>query len=196
MGWCSARLTSTLSARTGLAFSAEALRFNLLTLTAEVDGLRISRPASTAAPILRVRQARFTLSPRVLSGTLEARRVEADGVALVIDLSPHPGTQAGEEAPFRVPVFEVGRALLRHASIEVLDPGGLGHLKVLDVTLELEGGGPRRLEGAVTVAGGLTLDNDDTRARVDRVEGRAFLDGDTIGVKPAVRRRGNATPGA
>ncbi len=56
---------------------------------------------------------------------------------------------------------------------------------MLDVTLELEGGGPRRLEGAVTVAGGLTLDNEDTRARVDRVEGRAFLDGDTIGVKPA-----------
>ena len=178
------QLSSRLSEGTGLAFSAEALRFNLVTLTAEIDGLQISRPASTAAPILRVRQARFTLSPRVLSGTLEARRVEADGVVLVIDLSPHPGTPAGKAAPFTVPVFEVGHALLRHASIEVLDPGGLGRLKVLDVTLELEGGGPRRLEGAVTVAGGVTLDNDDTRARVDRIEGRAFLDGDTIGVKP------------
>ena len=106
-------------------------------------------------------------------------------MALVIDLAPHSGIPGGGATPFKVPVFTVGHVLLRHASIEVLDPGGLGHLKVLDVTLELEGGGPRRLEGAVTVAGGVTLDNDDTRARVDRVEGRAFLDGDTIGVKPA-----------
>ena len=37
----------------------------------------------------------------------------------------------------------------------------------------------------MTVAGGVTLDSEDTRARVDRVEGRAFLDGDAIGVKPA-----------
>ncbi len=179
------QLMSRLSALTGLAFTAEALRFNLVTLTAEVDGLQISRPASAAAPILRVRQARLALSHRVLAGTIEAHRVEADGVALVIDLSPRPGMPGEQGAPFKVPVFTVGHALLRHASIEVLDPGGLGHLKVLDVTLELEGSGPRRLEGAVTVAGGLTLDNDDTRARVDRVEGRAFLDGDTIGVKPA-----------
>ncbi len=178
------QLTSRLSARTGLAFSAEALRFNLLTLTAEVDGLQISRPASTAAPMLRVRQARFAFSHRLLAGTIEAHRVEADGVALVIDLSPRPDIPGGEGAPFKVPVFTAGHALLRHASIEVLDPGGLGHLKVLDVTLELAGNGPRRLEGAVIVAGGLTLDNEDTRARIDRIEGRAFLDGDTIGVKP------------
>ena len=178
------RLTSGLSARTGLEFSADALRFSLITLTAAVDGLQIRRPDSTAAPMLKARQVTLALSPRVLTGALEADRVEADGVALVIDLAPRSGAPAGDGAPFTVPVFTVGHALLRHASIEVFDPGGLGHLKVTDVTLDLEGGGPRRLEGSVVVAGGLTLDNEDTRARIDRIEGRVFLDGNTIGVKP------------
>ncbi|MFO7692913.1 MAG: hypothetical protein R6V57_07510, partial [Vicinamibacterales bacterium] len=177
-------LMSQLSARTGLVFAADTLSFNLFSLTATVDGLQISRPASASAPILTVRQARLALSHRLWAGTLEAHYVEADGVALVLDLAPHPDAPGGEAEPFHVPVFIVGRALLRHASIEVLDPGGLGHLKALDVTLELEGNGPRRLEGAVTVAGGLTLDNEDTRARVGRIEGRVFLDGDTIGVEP------------
>jgi len=52
-------------------------------------------------------------------------------------VAPRPGAPAGDRAPFTVPVFTVGHALLRHASIEVFDPGGLGHLEVADVTLDL-----------------------------------------------------------
>ena len=179
------QMTSRFSAASSFVYSASALDYNLFRLTASVDGLQISRRGSTAAPLLRVRHLEAALSRRVLAGVLEVDRLDADGVALVIDLSARAGAPAGKEAPFKVPLFTVGHALLRHANIEVLDPGGLGHFKAADVTLELEGGGPRRLAGPFTVAGGLSLDNEDTRARVDRLEGRAFLDGDAIGVQLA-----------
>ena len=182
------QVTSWLSARTGLVVSADTLDFNLFRLTATVDGLQISRPGSPDAPILHVRQAKVALSSHALTGTVEADRVEADGVALVIDLTPRPGITPAptdaEPAPFTIPVFAVRHAVLRHASIEVVNPGGLGRLQALDVTLDIQGSGPRRLEGTFTVAGGLSLDNENTRARVDRIEGRAFLDGDSIGVRP------------
>ena len=117
------QLTSALSARTGLTFSADTLSVNLRSLTVTVAGLQVTRPASPGVPILRVRQAQFDLSHRVLSGAIEAERVEADGVALVIDVSAHAGTPAGKGAPFKVPMFTIGHAVLRHASIEILDPG-------------------------------------------------------------------------
>jgi hypothetical protein len=183
------QLTSQLSARTGFVISADALDLSLLRLTATVDGLQVSRPGSQSPPILRVRQARVALSPRILSGAIEAESVEADGVALVIDLAQSTATQAAaavRSGPFSVPVFTLGRAVVRHADVDVIDADGFGRLKARDATLELEGGGPRRLEGTVVVAGGLMLDNDDTHARIDRFESRAFLDGDTIGLKPVL----------
>ena len=94
---------------------------------------------------------------------------------------------AGSDArPFRVPVFAAGRVALRHADIEVIDPDGLGHLVVRDVSLDATGGASRRLEGSFTVRGGLTLDSPEARVRIDRFEGRAFLDGDAIGVRPVL----------
>ncbi len=181
------QITATLRQRTGFDFAASRLDYNLLSLTVNASDLRISRPGDAGAPVLLVRQLSMALSRRSFSGALDAAAIDADGVSLVIDLSPRTGEPAGARPaePFKVPVFTVGHAVLRHTTIDVIDPGGLGHLAVRDATLDLEGGGPRRLEGSVVVAGGLTLDNADTRARVDRLEGRAFVDGDTIGVRPA-----------
>ena len=179
------QLTSRLSARSEFVFSASALDYNLFRLTAAVDGLQISRRGSAGAPLLRVRRVDAVLSHRVLTGVFDVEHLDADGVALVITIEPQADKPAEKSAPFKVPAFSIGRAVLRHADIDFIDPAGLGHLKVRDATLELDGGGPKRLEGSLVLAGGLTLDNDDTHARIDRVEGRAFLDGDTIGVQLA-----------
>ena len=179
------QLTSRLSGHSEFVYSASALHYNLFSLTASVDGLRISRRGSAAAPILRVRRVDAVLSHRVLTGVFDVERLDADGVALVITIEPHEDGPAATPAPFTVPAFSIGRAVVRHADVDFIDPAGLGHLTVRDATLELDGSGPRRLEGRAAVAGGLTLDNPDTHARIDRIEGRAFLDGDTIGIQLA-----------
>ena len=181
------QLMSRLSAATGLVFTASRLEFDVLRLTAAVEDLRITRPGPDGAPVFRARQLRMGLNRRTLSGSPEVEWVEADGLTLVIDMSAAAPQAAGSDAsPFRVPVFAAGRVALRHADIEVIDPDGLGHLVVRDVSLDATGGASRRLEGPLTVHGGLTLDSPEARVRIDRFEGRAFLDGDAIGVRPVV----------
>ena len=181
------QLMSRLSAATGFTFTASRLEYDALRLTAAAEDLRVTRPGPDGAPVFHARHVRMGLNRRTLSGSPEVEWVEADGLKLVIDMSAAAPQAAGSDArPFRVPVFAAGRVALRHADIEVIDPDGIGHLVVRDVSLDATGGASRRLEGPFTVDGGLTLDSPEARVRVDRFEGRAFLDGDAIGVRPVV----------
>jgi outer membrane protein assembly factor BamA/autotransporter translocation and assembly factor TamB len=184
------QVTAALSARSSFAYSADALDYNLFGLTVGIEGLRISRRGSDAAPLLYVKRAEAAFSRRVFAGLVELDRLDADGVAVVIDLGERGG-RPEDDRPFRVPSFTIGKARLRHAAIEVIDPDGLGHLRVRGVALDAAGGGPRRLTASFVVEGGLALDSDDARVRVDRVDGRASLDGDTIGVMPSSASAGS-----
>jgi hypothetical protein len=65
-----------------------------------------------------------------------------------------------------------------HYSSLVIDPAGIGHVKVRDIAIDVEGNGPRHLTAPFVAAGGVILDNDYARLKIDRVEGRAFLDGE------------------
>ncbi|HSP91799.1 MAG TPA: hypothetical protein VLN08_12870, partial [Vicinamibacterales bacterium] len=179
------QLMSRLSAATGFVFAASRLEYDMLRLTVAAEDLRVTRPGPDGAPVFLARHVRMGLNRRTLSGSPEVEWVEADGLSLVIDMSA--ATAAGSDArAFRVPVFAAGRVALRHADIEVIDPDGIGHLVVRDVSLDATGGASRRLEGPFTVGGGLTLDSPEARVRIDRFEGRAFLDGDAIGLRPVV----------
>jgi hypothetical protein len=181
-----------LSAGPQYVYSAKALDYNLFRLTVGVEDLRIARRGSSEPPILRVERATGALSPEVFSGAIALERLDVDGVALVIDLQERGGRPKPGAAPFTVPAFSIGRASVRHADVEILDPGGLGRLRVRDVSLDVEGAGPRRLSGPFVVAGGVTLDGEHTRVALDRLEGRALLDGGTIGVSPAAASAGAA----
>ena len=181
------QLMSRLSAATGFEFAASRLEYDMLRLTVAAEDLRITRPGPDGAPVFHARRVRMRLNRRTLSGSPEVEWIEADGLRLVIDMSAAAAPAAGNDArPFGVPDFVAGRIALRHADIEVIDPDGIGHLVVRDVSLDATGGASRRLEGPFTVAGGLTLDSPEARVRVDRFEGRAFLDGDAIGVRPVL----------
>jgi outer membrane protein assembly factor BamA/autotransporter translocation and assembly factor TamB len=175
------QLMSRVSAGTGFVLSAAGLDYNLFRLTATAYDVQVNRPGSEAAPVFRARRVALGLNRRTLSGSPEVDWIDAEGLSLVIDVTA--AAEPGPAKPFHVPGFTVGRATLRHADIEVVDPGGLGHLKVRDAALDATGGTLRRLEGPLTVYGGLSLDNEDMRVRIDRIEGRAFLDGDSIGVR-------------
>ena len=179
-----------LSAGHEFVYSAASLDFNLFRLTVDVEDFRIARRGSAAPPLLRVERATAGLSSAVFSGDIAIDYLAADGVTLVIDLEERGDRPKQGAAPFRVPAFSIGRASVRHADIEILDPGGLGRLRVRDISLDVEGAGPRRLAGPFVVAGGATLDGEHTRVALDRLEGRAFLDGDAIGILPTAARAG------
>jgi hypothetical protein len=144
------RVLAALTQRTGYEFSATGLDYNLFRLTATVDGLRVSRPGTGGAPVLRVRRATVALARNAVFGVPEAKSIDVDGLSLVIDRTGS-GTST---RPFSVPAFTVGRVALRHVDLDVIDADGLGHLKVRDVALELTGGRPGRLAGSIIVAGG------------------------------------------
>ena len=186
------RLMARLSSGPQYVYSAKTLDYNLFRLTVGVEDFRIARRGSAAPPILRVERATAVLSSAVFSGAIALNRLDASGVALVIDLEERGDRPTQGAAPFTVPAFSIGRASVRHANIEILDPVGLGRLRVRDVSLDVEGAGPRRLSGPFVVAGGATLDGEHTRVVLDRLEGRALLDGDTIGVSPAAASTGAA----
>jgi hypothetical protein len=187
-----ARVMARLNSGPAFVYSAKALDYNVFRLTVGVEDFQIVRRGSPAPPVLRVERVTAVLSPAVFSGAIALDRLEADGLTLVIDLADHGGRPARDAAPFTVPAFSVGHASVRHASVEVLDPGGLGRLRARDVALDAEGSGPRQLSAAFVAAGGVTLDGEHTRVAIDRVEGRAFLDGNTIGVSPAAALAGGA----
>jgi outer membrane protein assembly factor BamA/autotransporter translocation and assembly factor TamB len=148
------RLVTSTAADAGFILHADALDYNLFTLSAHLSGVTVARPGTADTPFLSVRELRASVPWRAITGRFGLDQVEIVSPRVVLrrdqsgrDNWTSDRPSASTEGPTAV---HIGRLIVSNLSVDWTDEPRSAHADA-ELSLELEPDGPAT-SGPIVIA--------------------------------------------